>query len=202
MFLPNDYDKAQAYQYGNNSNRLPVGGYVCNILNVEEKPTQSGSMMIVVSYDVAEGEYAGFFRKRYDADKKDNPMTAKWRGTYTLFVCNKDGSTNGWFKGFIKDWEKSNNRPFVKQGEYNAQMKDTKVGIIVREEEFEGRNGEILTTTKACNSLPIEAVRLGKFELPKKRTLQSNNSSTSTSSNVTASSFETTVVDDDNDLPF
>lgn len=201
MFLPSDYDKAQAYQYGSNSNRLPVGGYVCNILNVEEKPTQSGSMMVVVSYDIAEGEYAGFFRKRYEADKKDNPYGAKWRGTYTLFVCNKDGSTNGWFKGFMTNWEKSNNRPLNKNADY-SQMKNTQIGLIVREEEFESQSGAIMTTTRACNSLPVEAVRLGKFELPQKRTLQSNNSSTATSSNVTASSFETTVVDDDSDLPF
>ncbi|MBQ2212810.1 MAG: DUF669 domain-containing protein [Ruminococcus sp.] len=41
---------------------LPAGGYVAKILNAEVKTTQSGKDMLVLSFDITEGEHAGFSR--------------------------------------------------------------------------------------------------------------------------------------------
>ena len=41
--------------------QLPKGAYVCKILNVEEQTSKKGHSMVVVSFDIAEGEYKDFY---------------------------------------------------------------------------------------------------------------------------------------------
>lgn len=53
----NGYEQAQAYT---NPDRLPVGGYVLKILNVAYQGNDWGDA-IILSFDIAEGEFKGFF---------------------------------------------------------------------------------------------------------------------------------------------
>ena len=55
---------------------LPAGGYVLKIMNAEEQEYTWGSV-IVVSFDVAEGDKAGFFAQDYRLQQSEDK---KWRG--------------------------------------------------------------------------------------------------------------------------
>ena len=72
----NGYEQAQAYT---NPDRLPVGGYVLKILNVAYQGNDWGSV-IILSFDIAEGEFKGFFENNYKAqtgeDKNGKVHTA------------------------------------------------------------------------------------------------------------------------------
>lgn len=54
----NGYAQAKAYA---DIERLPVGGYVLKILNVDYKEYDWGDV-IILSFDIAEGEHRDFFK--------------------------------------------------------------------------------------------------------------------------------------------
>lgn len=84
----NNYEKYQAFN--NKPTQLPVGGYVFKISAVRYEQGQNGSSdRIVVAFDVAEGEFAGFFKKKFDADQNEDK---KWKGTATVYIPKEDGS--------------------------------------------------------------------------------------------------------------
>ena len=75
----NGYDKAQAYS---EQEKLPVGGYILKILDVKYQKNDWGKV-IILSFDIEEGEYKGFFAANYKAQTQEDK---KWKGTYRLRV--------------------------------------------------------------------------------------------------------------------
>ena len=59
------YAEAKATNF-NSPERLPVGGYVLRILDVKEENYQWGDV-IILRFDIAEGEQKGFFDRQYKA---------------------------------------------------------------------------------------------------------------------------------------
>lgn len=57
---------------------LPVGGYVAKILNAEEMSYSWGAVLLI-SFDIAEGQYKDFFANDYKGQDREDK---KWRGTY------------------------------------------------------------------------------------------------------------------------
>ena len=56
---PEDYDRAESF--GSDYERLPAGGYVCEIKKAEERVIpKTGRVLVTVSFDIAEGEYRTF----------------------------------------------------------------------------------------------------------------------------------------------
>ena len=68
--------------------QLPVGGYIAKILNAEEVKYDWGSVLLI-SFDIAEGDYMNFFEKDYASPQSED---RKWRGTYRLNIPKDDGS--------------------------------------------------------------------------------------------------------------
>ena len=102
----NGYETAQAYF---EQERLPVGGYVLKILDVKYQENSWGDV-ILLSFDIEEGEYKGFFANNYRAQTQEDK---KWKGTYRLRVPKDDGSEqDNWtmrrFKTVISAFEESN----------------------------------------------------------------------------------------------
>ena len=48
--------------------KLPVGGYIAKILDAEEVTYDWGSVLLI-SFDIAEGNYKDFFKNDYDAQQ-------------------------------------------------------------------------------------------------------------------------------------
>lgn len=186
-----DWDTVQAV---GEAVKLPVDGYVCKILDAKEV-TYSGTngdfSRLEVSFDIAEGEYKGFYANDYRMQQQEDK---KWKGVLRLYIPKDDGSeqdewTKRRLKSLTESVEDSNNGFHWEWDE--AALKDKMVGIIFRNEEWEfnGRDGWKAQPFKA---VPVPTVRDGKFSIPKERPL----------ANKAAHTNAFTEVEDGGDLPF
>lgn len=185
MEKPAGYDEAQAF---GEFETLPAGGYKCLIKKVVCKKTQEGKEYLKLAIDILEGEYKDFFHKKFAGDTRPEP---KWSGIWTVFTEGYNpGTTNPKFKGLITSVEASNSEfkfDFTKEQE----LANKKVGIVFREEEFEGFDGQVHTGVK-----PFFAVSYDKAEeakIPNKKQL---------SDNQYDQAFDATASSDNDDLPF
>lgn len=75
---------------GNKFPILPAGPYVARIINVKidgEEPDQS----LILRLDIAEGEYADYYQKRFHADEaRKSKFATKYKGDLRLRIPNKD----------------------------------------------------------------------------------------------------------------
>ena len=210
--IPNDYDKARAFD-GSVAPNLTPGGHICKIRGVRMEKTRNGKDMLVVAYDICEGgEFDDFFKEKYARAAKYN-LAATWPGVYRVTLLNSEGSTNGFFKGFIEALEASNSGYNFKASNGDERMMNGKlVGFNFGEEEYEytdRQTGEIKvgTSCKPQYAVSVERVREGLIP-PAKKHLENRASS---SSSFPSSSFPAsnnppvnqgfTEVDDD-ELPF
>ena len=73
MLKPNGFDETQGFK---DFKQLEEGGHILRILNVEERKSQAGNDMIVVSFDTDRTDkQAGYFKQRYDDDTRSEK---KW----------------------------------------------------------------------------------------------------------------------------
>lgn len=201
--VPHDYNQASAYD-GSGGPRLVPGGQVCKIVGArtETVNTQNGpKQKFVLAYDIAEGEFAGYFDDQFKRAKEQDAGKAKWRGTYDCFILTNEGKTNPWFKGMIACIDKSN-EPFqcVVNGQLNeANLKGKLIGLLFRKEEYMGNDGKKKETVKACATRSVQTIREGNFEIPEPKLLQGNGGGRGTAPAAVPAGF--TQVDDD-ELPF
>lgn len=142
--------------------KLPAGAYVCKILGVKyEEGAEGRSDMIVMQFDISEGEYEGFFKKQYDADDRDDK---KYKGQTRIYVPTDDGSEkDGWtkrsFAGWINALEQSNNGYVWDWNE--KKWKGKTLGIVFGETGalIEGRS---VVFTEARFGVSADEVREGK----------------------------------------
>lgn len=156
-----NYKKAQAYTQ---QERLPIGGYVLKILNVEYKENDWGDQLIL-SYDVAEGDQKGFYKRNYQNQTTEDK---KWKGTTRIKVPKDDGTEQDeWkmrsFKSMVEAFEDSN------QGYHWAwdenTLKDKLIGGVFNDKEWE-MNGRTGFFTNCHHLTSVENIRTGNFKIP------------------------------------
>lgn len=200
--IPRDYDTARAYD-GNSAPALAPGGHICRILGVRmEKTRNTDKDMLVAAFDIAEGsEFDGYYKARHERSSAYN-KDAKWPGVFRVTLTNADGSTSGWFKGFIKAVEESNaGYDFKKTNGDEQALKGKLVGFNFGEEEYEftdRQSGEIrgAVSVKPVYAVSIDRVREG-IEPPAKKLLNG----TRASAQASARNYGMEEVEDP-DLPF
>ena len=150
--------------------------------------TTNGKEYLKVDFDIAEGEYADFYSKKYDRDNREKP---KWGGVWNIFIEGYNpGTTNSKFKGFIVAVEESN---IGFKFDFNEQtLIGKKVGIVFREEEFMGQNGQLHTSSKPFFAAPYDVVESAAVPKPLKMQIGEN----------TYGDIPTFEVSEDDDLPF
>ena len=125
---------------------LPAGTYVAGIKNVK-LDGQEPDQQLVLRLDVIEGEYAGYYTKRYENDTQNagvqQQFQAKYKGDLRLQVPNPDNTNRShpeWdiriFNNAIWCIEQSN--PGYKWDWDEKKLKGKTVGINVREGSFNG----------------------------------------------------------------
>lgn len=185
MEKPQGYDEAQSF---GEFETLPAGGYKCTIKRVACEKTQAGKEYLKLAIDILEGEFKDFFQKKYDNDTRDEK---KWSGVWTVFTEGfNPGTTNPKFKGLITSVEASN--PNFKFNFDEKTLEGKKVGLVFREEDFLGQDGQIHTAVK-----PFFAVSYDKAEeakIPNKKELGDNQYDQAFDSAASAA--------DNDDLPF
>ena len=175
------------------SEPLPAGGYVAKILNAKVEEYSWGEVL-VISFDVADGEYKDFFSKQYKENTREDK---KWKGNFRLTVPQESNqyfdSQKRTFGNAIWAIEESN--PSFRWAWDENALKGKMVGVLFRNYEYDvdGRQG---WSTECCTFVSVEDVRTGNFKQPKDKPLRNK-----TVNNATESYFS--ALDDlDAELPF
>lgn len=162
----------QEKTYGGNSFApLPAGGYVCQILDVKVDKTQKGNTYIKLRFDVSEGEHAGYFRQRFNADVSSQ-YSQKWKGIYKIFLPTFNGDNDKYtnaialYKGQINTIARSNNmqEPNIEAGYDPDIFKGCTVGILFRDAEYNGNK-----YTEPAFLCETQKIRSGDYEVPAPR---------------------------------
>ncbi len=150
----NEYNQAQAVT----GNSLPAGGYVCRMLAVSDVPEKE---YLLIHFDIAEGEQAGFYTAKAAASQE-----GRWQGR--IFKSYKP-AVMGFFKGFMRAVEESN--PGFTWAWDERSLVGKLIGIVMREEEFIGKDGSPCVAVKPSVFLPVEKIRSGDFTVPGRKPL-------------------------------
>ncbi len=154
---PQGYDEAPAYM--GEAMQLPAGCYVCKILGVKQERYNEHERFLM-QFDIAEGEYTGFYKKQYDQAKHSDP-NVKYKGIYRQ---NMDGQGTPFFKGLITSIEKSNagfTFPFGQQGNEKTLV-GKQFGAVMGREEFLTPEGEKRMTTKITQIRSLDGLKDAK----------------------------------------
>ena len=174
------------------SEPLPAGGYVAKILNAKVEEYSWGEKL-VISFDIAEGEYKDFFRKQYNENTREDK---KWKGNFRLTVPQENNqyfdSQKRTFGNAIWAIEESN--PGYHWDWNEAELRGKMVGVLFRNYEYDvdGRQG---WSTECCTFVSVEDVRTGNFKQPKDKPLKNKAVNNSDYGDFVA-------VTDSDDLPF
>lgn len=148
------YDKIQE---GGSFKKLPVGGYVVKILDATDVPEKE---YLRISFDVAEGEYKGFFAEEYKNDTRDGK---KWPNAGTFIRSYKEKALP-MLKGFTVAVEKSNKGYSWDFDE--KTLKNKVVGLVLGEEEFVNSSGKVRTRTYVSAVRSVDTIKKGEFTVP------------------------------------
>ncbi len=158
-----DAKKRAAYRGGA---KLPAGGYVAKIKEVRYEEGKNGnSDMIILAYDITEGEYKDFFKKQFDENTAEDK---KWKGRTSIYVPKDDGSerdqwTQNAFARWVNALEDSNKDYFWDWDE--KKWKGKMVGLIYGEvgAVIDGKPVEF---TECRFPESVEKIRKGDFNIP------------------------------------
>lgn len=161
MALPK-YDRTKRRQ---NFQQLPKGAYVLKILYAKEEPNRNGSgTHLVVSYDIAEGEYKDYFLNLYNSREGEDK---KWPadGQYYLTVPGDNAEAYVWtnWNSFFADLEDSNNG-FVFGGD-PAQLKGKLIGgkFANIQSEYNGTVYDHIRMRWTCVAEDVRQDKAGKM---------------------------------------
>lgn len=194
IIKPKGYDEAQTY---GDKQILKPGGYILIIKKAEPHQDKNGNPMLKISYDIAEGEFQGFYAKAYKANTRQDK---KWSGVSYQGIEGSD-ITLSIFKGFITSIEESNQG--YKWNWDEETLTGKYIGGIFGREQYE-KDGKLNFSTKLFSWRSVATIRKG-IEIPADKLLKSqNNSNTSYMPDVYKSQPQPNFQDvtDDDDLPF
>lgn len=157
-----DYEKTQPY---GDYERLPKGGYICKVLNVETCSGKSGDYL-KIALDIEGGDYHHFFINDYKAQQSEDK---KWRCNYLLNIPQDDGSErDGWtkrkFKTFTEALEESN--PGYHFDWDEQKFKGKLIGGLFNEREYETRSGGRAMATNLAQVCTVAKIKDGSYKLP------------------------------------
>lgn len=170
----------------NGFEKLPVGGYIVKILNVQDVADKE---YLKVSFDIAEGDKKGFFKKQYDEDTRQDK---KWPNAGS-FVRSYKSTAESMFKGFANAVENSNKNYTFDFNEKSLVGKQ--VGIVVGLEEYVNQKGAVRERTYVAAVRSVDTIKKGDFKIPDTKKLDLTKTTSTTKS---AEPFQNPFADDNN----
>lgn len=150
--------------------------------------------------DIAEGEFAGYYQADFDAQQREDK---RWKGVLRQYLPKDDGTEkDAWtassLKAMVEAVEESN--PGFHFDWDEKKLKGKVAGCLFRNEEwaFDGRSG---WTVRPCKLISLDALKSGKFRMPKDKPLPESRRPVSLDISPDSQDF-TPVSADDEDLPF
>lgn len=140
--------------------RPSAGPYICEITDVEDVEDKD---YLKVSYDIAEGDFAGYYKQLREAHP-DWP----WVGAY---VKSYKPAALPMFKRFCTAISRSNGKFVFDGNTVNADEKTLigkKVGLLFQEEEYYSNSGDIRTRLIVNREFSVDKIAEQKTPEPKK----------------------------------
>jgi|GEM_PF-3536308 len=156
---PDNWDNIEAAKPGV-FEKLPAGAYICQIVKAHAQPSKKGDEMLVLTLDIYNGDYAGFF-----ASAEYPPMY------YQLIKSER------FLKHLIESIEYSNDS-FKWDWDANSLIGKLCCGVF-GEEEYINKNGEIRSNMRIKYITTIAEYNLGTITPPEPVKVKSNNIATS-----------------------
>ena len=179
--------------------QLPKAAYVIKILGAKLAKNKDNNDMLVIQFDIAEGQYKDFYRGQYDRNTSEDkkwPNDAIFRLTVPYPNCPDYIATN--WDSFFADLEDSNSG-FAFSGD-EKKLKGKLIGAKMRIEQSEF-NGNVYDHTRMCWTCVAEDVRTGNAEkLPNDKLVTKRAASGSTMDAYANSGFNNNS--DDEEIPF
>lgn len=116
---------------------LPIGAYECVIRSAEvytNPTTEKKSFRVQI--DIADGEYKGYYQKRFDNNTRSDRV---WDNNATRYLAY-EGENVSYFKGFITCVENSN--PGYTWDWDETKLKGKKICGVFQYEEYENQEGK------------------------------------------------------------
>ena len=160
------YDAAREKANYTGSAQLPAGGYVVKVQDVRYEDGKDGySDRIIVAYDIAEGEYQGFFKKQFEENTQEDK---KWKGKATIYVPNDDGSEKDeWTQNAFARWTAAfeNSNEGYHWDWQEKKWKGLLIGVIYGEvgSNIDGKN---VKYTECRFPASVTDVRENKVKIP------------------------------------
>jgi hypothetical protein len=142
--------------------KLPAGAYICKITAVKDI---SEKEYLNVSYDIAQGDYAGYYSK----SREDHPDW-EWLGAY---VKSYKPAALPMFKRFCSAVTKSNNGYTFDGGSINSDetsLVGKKLGLLIGYEEYYGNDGDLKERAYVKSEFPID--KIGEQKVPQLKKLK------------------------------
>ena len=166
--------------------KLPAGGYVCHVANVEVTNSKAGNPMLVICLDIAEGEFTRHFRNAFDRVRGARP-DIKWdnSGIYRQLIFDKNGKVSSFFKGLLTCFERSNNNLNFNPKNFDEKiLRGCLIGFVFAEEEYTKKDGSIGTKTFAKFPKTVDDIRNDNYSVPETKKLPAQSPSTAKSNDV------------------
>ena len=127
------------------SNKLEAGNYLCKILNAKCENSKSGNPMLILQFDIAEGDFKDYYRQSFETNKKVDANTT-FKG---VFYQNMTGASLKFYKGVLTSIEKSNNIKIDGENGFDSEILKGKVFLgRFGEEEYLGNDNQVKAITK------------------------------------------------------
>lgn len=186
---------------------LPAGAYQVKILDARQEDVSANNdpntilfSVLKIGLDITEGEFAGYYQADFDAQQREDK---RWKGVLRQYLPKDDGTEkDGWtassLKAMVEAVEESN--PGFHFDWDEKKLKGKVAGCLFRNEEwaFDGRSG---WTVRPCKLISLDALKSGKFRMPKDKPLPESRRPVSLDISPDSQDF-TPVSADDEDLPF
>lgn len=168
MNKPSNWDATEAFT--GDFKTITPGGHVCQIKQAKVDTTTTGKEVLILLFDISEGECKDFYAEQCGRKKASN-ADAKWQGIYRQLTQDK---SLPFFKGLITAIEKSNNGYTWNWDEKTLAGK--LFGGVFGQEEYINNNGEIKLATKCMAIRSVEQIRNGVEVPPIKKLKQIDDS--------------------------
>lgn len=167
---------------------LPVGGYVCQILRVEDKEDKE---YLEIEFDIIEGKYRDYFTEQA---AHLNFWTGKFIKSYKV-------SAEKFFKTFLTAIEKSNSGFIADKFDCNpVTLEGKRIGLVIGHEKYWKQDGKEATKINVDQVRSLESIKKGEFKLPELKINDYNKPSGAIS--VMDLDKDFTFMADDDDIPF
>lgn len=146
--------------------KLPAGGYICRIVNAELIKSKAGNLMLVLSVDIADGDFQNFFKANSHNDKWNNSAI------YRQLIFDSNNRVSSFLKGLFTCIENSNDNFKVNVRNFEPDTLRGKLcGFIFGDEEYERRDKSVGVKTVIKFPTSVDKIRSGDFKLPELKKL-------------------------------